>query len=316
MGLFSEQYLALVVLLGMVHLAAGIGMWTGKRWGWWLAAFSYLYALVNDVGKVVLMPDLFATVGEPTGGTAFAVVRLLASALGGVLILGYWFGEGVLDYFDLLQMSKWKTLARLIGATLLAFGAVFLLVGSADRELDRIAGIYESGDLPSAAEELEVYLDTNPNDDMAWTILGYVRRDLYELEDAEGAFNRALELNGRSAEAWNGLGLVVEDMGDGERALASYEKAVEIEPDYVAAHVNLSFQALKQYQDAKALEHAERAYELEKREPNVVINLAVVYHYQEMYEQRDEMMAEAKRLGYEDMDLVQLLFDGVWSLRE
>jgi hypothetical protein len=64
------------------------------------------------------------------------------------------------------------------------------------------------------------------------------------------------------------------------------------------------------------LEHAERAYELDNGDANVVINLAVVYHYHGNYEQRDALMAEAERLGYEGLEIVQLLFDGVWSVRE
>lgn len=316
LGLFSEQEVAISVLVGLSRIAAGIGMWTGKRWGWWLAAFTYLYALLTNTATALLMPALVETYGEPTRGVWYTTAREVADVVWGVVILIYWFRASVLDYFDLLDMSKVKALAGLVAATLLAFGAVYLVAGATDRELDRIASVYESGDLASAAEELEQYLESNPDDDMAWTLLGYVRRDTYELEDAEAALNRALELNARSAEAWNGLGLVAEEMGDGERALVCYEKAVEVDPSYTAAHVNLSYEALQLYEDAKALEHAERAYELDKREPNVVINLAVVYHYHGMYEQRDEMMAEAERLGYEDMDIVQLLFDGVWSVRE
>ncbi len=316
LGLFGQQHLTLAMLLGLMHFAAGIGMWTGKRWGWWLAAFSYLYAVMSDIGTVLLMPDLFTTVDEPIGGIGFAVARLFGAIIGAVLIFVYWFRETVLDYFDLLDLPKVKALAGLAGATVLALGAVYLAAGGAYRELDRIAEIYDSGDPASAAEELAQYLQSHPDNEMAWTMLGYVRRELYESEGAEAAFKQALELNARSAQAWNGLGLVAEEMGEGERAMASYENAVEIDPNYTAAHVNLSYQALQLYQDAKALEHAERAYELDNGDANVVINLAVVYHYHGNYEQRDALMAEADRLGYEGLEIVQLLFDGVWSVRE
>ena len=49
-GLSWTSLSAATVVYGALGIAAGIGMWRGKAWGWWLAAFTYVHGIVRNVG--------------------------------------------------------------------------------------------------------------------------------------------------------------------------------------------------------------------------------------------------------------------------
>jgi tetratricopeptide (TPR) repeat protein len=315
-GFFSQQHVALAVLVGMVHIAAGVGMWLGKSWGWWLAAFSYLYSLLNNASTLLLVPDMVEAYREPARGAGYYYLRELFNIGWDVFILVYWFREGVLDYFGLLDLSRLKAFVGLIAVTILVAVAGYLLVGGADQELGRIAELYEDGDLVTAAGELDQYLESHPGDDLAWTVLGHIKTDMGAYEEAEAAYDRAIEIDPERGQAWIGLGILKDDLGDDEGAMECYEKALEIDADDPDAHSSIALLALELYQDGKALEHAEKAYELDKRNPDIAANLALVYHYSGMYEQRDEMTAKAEQLGFEQIELLQMIYEGLWLFRE
>lgn len=135
-------------------------------------------------------------------------------------------------------------------------------------------------------------------------------------EEAEAAYDRAIEIDPERGQAWIGLGILKDDLGDDEGAMECYEKALEIDADDPDAHSSIALLALELYQDGKALEHAEKAYELDKRNPDIAANLALVYHYSGMYEQRDEMTAKAEQLGFEQIELLQMIYEGLWLFRE
>jgi tetratricopeptide (TPR) repeat protein len=224
--------------------------------------------------------------------------------------------DRILAYFGLSDLSRPKAILILAGVAVAAVVVSSVLVAGFDRDLDRIAQVYEQGDVLTAIDELEQYLESHPGNSLAWTFLGNMNTDVGAYEDAEAAFNRAIEINPGCYEAWTGLGVLNRELGDNERAMECYEKALEINPNYAEAHTSMAISALELYQDAEALEHAEKAYELEKRNPGIVANLAVVYHYNKMYEERDAMTAEAERLGYDDMDGLWLIYLGLREIRD
>jgi tetratricopeptide (TPR) repeat protein len=175
---------------------------------------------------------------------------------------------------------------------------------------------YGQGDTRAAIDELEQYLESHPDNDLAWTYLGYANLDVDAYEDAEAAYNRAIEINPQRYQAWTGLGILNYRLDDNDRAAKCYERALEIYPDDANTHTSLAILLIYLSQVAEALEHAEKAHELDKRDPGVAANLAVAYHYNGLYEQRDAMTAEAERLGYEDTDFLQMLYEGEYTLRE
>jgi tetratricopeptide (TPR) repeat protein len=315
-GLSWSSLSAPLVVYGALGIAAGIGMWRGKAWGWWLAAFSYVHGIVRNVGSLLAIPDLLDMFGEPAQGVDYYYAREIVQIGGALLIGGYWFRRKLLTFFGLADLSRLRAVLTLTGISILVVGGTSLLPGTVDRDLERIVGIYEQGDVPAAIDEFEVYLESHPDDDLAWTIYGHANLDVDAYEKAEAAYERALEINPERAEAWTGLGILYRWLGDGERAMECYEKALAIEPNSADAYTGMAVLALYSYEDAQALEYAEKAYELDKRSPVVVANLAVAYHFNGMYEERDAMTTEAERLGYDGIDVLQMIYDGELTIRE
>ena len=164
-------------------------------------------------------------------------------------------------------------------------------------------------------DKREEHLKSHPDDYQAWADLGNARRDADDLEGAQAAYDRALEIDPEGFEAWTGLGVLHRTRGNRERAMECYEKALEINPNYADAYSSLAVLALQAGQDAKGLEHAERAYNLDQRSPVIAANLAVAYHYNGMYGQRDFMTEKARSLGYANPDALQKIYDGTISIR-
>lgn len=183
-------------------------------------------------------------------------------------------------------------------------------------DLDAIAQIYERGEPKAAAEKLKEYLKSRPRDDMAWTILGHAHGDLKEERAAEDAYRRALEINPNRFEAVTGMGILARKKGDYDQALSYYEKALAIDPAYAQAYSSMTVIALKQRRDAQALEYAKKGYDLDRSDPTVVANLAVAYHYNGMFEQRDEMTERAKKLGYPKAESLQKIYSGEMTVRD
>ena len=42
-------------------LASGIGMWKGRKWGWYLGTFYYLYEIVRNVNVLISIPTLISS---------------------------------------------------------------------------------------------------------------------------------------------------------------------------------------------------------------------------------------------------------------
>jgi tetratricopeptide (TPR) repeat protein len=303
-------------LYGLLGIAAGIGIWRGKRWGWWLTAFSYFYGILRNVSALVMIPGMLETFGEPDGGTGYYYAREIGQIGVGVAITAYWLSEGIRDYFDLSELSRRRAVLTLTAVSIAVIGASYLLPGAVDRDLEPIAQLYEQGDVLATIDELEQYLESHPDNDLAWALLGHANQDVEDFEGAQAAYDRALEINPERVEAWVGQGILHRKLGDPEQAMQCYEQALAIDPNNADAYGSMAALALQTYQDAKALEYAEKAYELDRRSPVVAANLAVIYHYNEMYEERDAMTAEAEKLGYEGIDSLQLIYDGVFSIRE
>jgi tetratricopeptide (TPR) repeat protein len=63
---------------------------------------------------------------------------------------------------------------------------------------------------------------------MDWYGLGNAYNKLQAYEKAVNAYNRALELNPRSATIWNSLGLAEQTLGRSESALEHYKLAMTL----------------------------------------------------------------------------------------
>ena len=182
-------------------------------------------------------------------------------------------------------------------------------------ELNRL-GELRLKDPQAAVPGLEQYVAAHPRNDLAWTILGHAYEDLDEDAKARKAYDRALEVNPRAHRALTGLGILARKQGDYDGAMAYYQRAIAIDAKYAQAYSSMTTLALKRGKDAEALAYAKKGYALDKEDAVVAANLAIAYHYNGLVQQRDEMTAVARRLGYPDPDRLKQIYSGELTVRD
>lgn len=182
--------------------------------------------------------------------------------------------------------------------------------------LNQIAEIFLQGDTEKAIVEMEDYLNSFPNDDQAWTILGNMYEEEDRIDEAQAAFESALKLNPRKFEALTGLGILHRHRGDYDEAMKAYESALKIDGTYAQAYTSMVTIALKRNEDLKALEYARKAYDLENTNPAIAANLAIAYHYNNDPENRDALTRVAEQLGYDKIEVLYQIYSGELTVRD
>jgi len=183
-------------------------------------------------------------------------------------------------------------------------------------ELEKIAGFYLDGELVRALSELESYLDRYPQDDLAWTIMGNLLEDKNLDNEAELAYQEALRLNPDNFQATNALGVIHRKKGDYDKAMEFYQKALVLQPGYAQAYSSIAIIELKRENDERALEFAKKGYANDPEDPVIAANLAVVYHYNNMFEERDKFTRIAEELGYQNIDSLAQIYNGSVTVRD
>jgi tetratricopeptide (TPR) repeat protein len=202
---------------------------------------------------------------------------------------------------------------------LMALAALFLAgnaIAEDSRELNRIAKIYQSGNVEKAVPELKSYLSVHSDDTLAWTILGHASKDAGQLEEAEKAYKEAIRLNPKRVEAITGMGMLARISKDYDAAMRWYEQAIKIDPKYGQAYSSIVTIALKKSDFKKAVSVGEKGYQLDNTDPVIAANLAIAYHYDKQIEARDKMTKTAERLGYGKLDVLQKIYAGELDVRD
>jgi hypothetical protein len=121
-GIPAAALVAGVAFLGVLALIAAVGMWRGKRWGWWLGAFYYSYSVARaaaGLAFVYFVVEQLDGDAAPTGADLFrAKAKLIGRIVVSSLLFLYFFKANVRDYFTLGQASRLKAAGILIAATI------------------------------------------------------------------------------------------------------------------------------------------------------------------------------------------------------
>lgn len=126
-GMPPWLFLGSLAFTALMSFFSGVGMWGGKRWGWWLASFGFVYAIFKDANAVWMIPTLIERYGTPDRGAAFYYAKYGFRILLSAVILAYLYRPKVRGFFY-LQVSKLWSLAVLVGSVLAVFALMFLLV--------------------------------------------------------------------------------------------------------------------------------------------------------------------------------------------
>lgn len=115
-AILSVIAIGVAIVGGIIALAIAVGLWLGRKWGWWLAgslAALAIYSQLFSFAEYFLESKLSLQLG---------LLTLLWLALD-ALVIWYLMRPNVLNYFGLWDLSKGKALVILAGG-----GVVLALV--------------------------------------------------------------------------------------------------------------------------------------------------------------------------------------------
>lgn len=131
-GIPPVVLLAGVMFLSLLALASGIGLWTGARWGWWAAAFYYVYGIFRNGAALLTLAQFAEHLEGGTRGPEYYFIKHAGRIVVHGLILLYLMKGNVLEFFGQESLSKAKALALLVSictAIVLATTALSMLFG-------------------------------------------------------------------------------------------------------------------------------------------------------------------------------------------
>ena len=102
--------------LSVLGLATGIAMWRGAKWGWYLGAFWYAYAIARDLSALFRIGDIISAFPAEQAANlrhdaGFYYAKFGIQIVVSALIYLYFFKENVREYFGLQNAKKWPAVA-------------------------------------------------------------------------------------------------------------------------------------------------------------------------------------------------------------
>jgi len=138
--------------------------------------------------------------------------------------------------------------------------------------------------------------------------------------DAIKTFEKAIQLNPRSAEAYHGRGMAYNETGQNERALKDYDAALALNPQYTEAYFNRgnAYSDLGQYE--KALKDYNEAIRIDPTHSGAIFNRSLAYMFLRRTETASDARSYVKLKGWKD-DRAQYMaifgaFGDRWAQRE
>ncbi|MEM4242856.1 MAG: hypothetical protein QXM31_03075 [Candidatus Woesearchaeota archaeon] len=124
-GITQGMAIFSVLFLGALCLCAGIGLWKGRRWGWWLGSFAMVYAVLRHASALLIISTLTGEMNVSEANITRHIFKSIGRIILYTLITAYLFRKDVLKYFRMEKVSRIKALAYIIGA-----GLLITLIGS------------------------------------------------------------------------------------------------------------------------------------------------------------------------------------------
>ena len=124
------------------------------------------------------------------------------------------------------------------------------------KELQKLLNLYNDNKFNLLIEETQKYSKNYPNSLPIWNLMGAAAAQIGEIECAQHAFDKALNLKPGSAQIHNNMGNIQFEKENLSSAIECFRNAIKLKPNYAEAYNNLG-NALKALRD---LDEAVAAY--------------------------------------------------------
>lgn len=109
-GIPGYYSLIAILVLACLSTLGAIGMWLGKKSGWWIGATYFVYVCLLSLQAVLQVPTLVEEFGEPERGVQYYYVQYIGRAIVHALLFLYFFKSNVTEYFQMGAVLWWKRL--------------------------------------------------------------------------------------------------------------------------------------------------------------------------------------------------------------
>jgi tetratricopeptide (TPR) repeat protein len=143
-------------------------------------------------------------------------------------------------------------------------------------------------------------------------VLAFLGTIYFEEENdslAEIQFTKALNLDSVHSKSLSGIGLIHKNKGDYVSAEKYYWKSINSDPKNAKAYGNLALLYLYQHKNSDALSYGIKALELSPSDLPLKGNMTIIYHFNGMKSQRDKLMLELEKAGYEYIDALRAMIN-------
>lgn len=120
-GVSAISMLVNLIVLGIWGLLSGIGMWIGKKWGWWLGATYISYSVLRNLNALLTISEIVAQNPDQSIDATKYYIKHIGRVIIHSLIACYYFKANVLEFFGYPIERRWKRILAYIGITILIF---------------------------------------------------------------------------------------------------------------------------------------------------------------------------------------------------
>lgn len=120
LGLPPALIIVSIILIFGLSVASGIGMWKGKKWGWYLGSFYYMYNMVRNANALVTIPLLMNSMSSDelenmSREPLYYYIKHGSRVIVSLLLYLYFFKGNVREFFSLSEQKKWKPILAELG---------------------------------------------------------------------------------------------------------------------------------------------------------------------------------------------------------
>lgn len=147
--------------------------------------------------------------------------------------------------------------------------------GSLENLIDQAIAAQISGNVNAAISLCRNVLSFQPDKAFALNHLGRALFNAKQAQEAQHAFENAIQSMPEYYQAWHNLGHVLRAKNDVHGAEKAYQKAIDIAPFYQSALLNLALLLMNQGNNSQAITYLEHAIALNPNHAEALLNLGI-----------------------------------------